>query len=176
MCWNVLCQWQTTDNNSILRKFIRWIPTNSGHLPRQNQLIPSLLWVPSWLAHYSFTETLEYRGHYVTVYREYYPSLYRRCSLQIKLWFQLNDLLESCNIHICLCLPTLQTVCSHWILLVINLPKTFWDASLMNGILAGKSNEEIETFNLQPIDVSMVRMKEVSSDGWLFRPESIVSC
>ena len=36
----------------------------------------------------------------------------------------------------------------------------------MNGILAGKSNEEIETFNLQPIDVSMVRMKEVGAD-WL---------
>ena len=85
----------------------------------------------------------------------------------------ITDLLESYNILTCL-LPPNTTDRLQPLDLTVNKPvKDFlrhkfdeWHSKEVFKQLEGMSEEEIESFNLRPIDLSMTRMKEVSAD-WL---------
>lgn len=92
---------------------------------------------------------------------------------RVKLPSKINKLLESQHIHTCL-LPPNTTDCLQPLDIAVNKPaKEFlwqkfdeWYTKQIIQQLTGRSEEEIEAFELEPINLSMVRMKEVSAD-WL---------
>ena len=90
------------------------------------------------------------------------------------------ELLDSHNIHTCV-LPPNTTDRLQPLDIAVNKPaKDFlrrrfdeWYAQQVMLQLEGKSDEEIEVFNLHPIDLSMARMKEVSADWLVQMPDYI---
>ena len=83
------------------------------------------------------------------------------------------ELLDSYNIHTCVLLPNTTDRLQPLDIAVNKPAKDFlrrrfdeWYAQQVMLQLEGKSDEEIEVFDLHPIDLSMAWMKEVSAD-WL---------
>ena len=92
----------------------------------------------------------------------------------------MTDLLSLYNIHTCL-LPPNTTDRLQPLDVSVNKPaKQFlrqkfdeWYSQQVINQLNGKSDEEIEDFELPPIDLSMARMKEVSAEWFVQMAEYI---
>ncbi len=92
---------------------------------------------------------------------------------RVKYPLKINELLESHDIHTCL-LPPNTTDRLQPLDIAVNKPaKDYmrqkfdeWYSEQITRQLNGRSEEEIDNFELEPINLSMVRMKEVSAN-WL---------